>query len=635
MNDKMNSQGLTLLSEGQIWGNSNESQLEVIRKYGAKAAITDLCVLTGSHLCEDTDYNIDEDKSLTDRTSCFWTRSDNVCNTICAVMENGNRNIKFWYERNGAVRPALQSSVIFSQISPNRVRGYNGTEEVEYGEYPQNAADSRMQNILESEYNRGMNKTGRSYTFDSVRYDDYDTGFKPVTYEEYEYQGKEYIRVKANSDFVGGKFKLSNGVEYRNGDYVWVEVSPVKWLIDDRTEILISKKGLVSGIRFLDKRTDYKGDFDRTKMKEYLDRYMLRDLTQTVAFTRVQNMTPEEKERFEETKPVVTNNVSVKQKFFASTVTPTLSDKDISELEKYGKVLNRKNYIVSPTIGREKELKNLMITLAQDKKRPLIVGESGVGKTAIVDELAYRIKTGEVPNFLQGKIILEVDPSNVVAGCRYVGMFEDSMIRLLNLCERFDIIVFIDEIHTIYGLGAGSKSNNDMASMLKYYVDRSNLKVIGTTTEKEYQEFFSSDALKRRFEKITVKEPTEDILYQIIDKVIEDYYVKSGISFENENIRAQIVNIILNATKKSHIVYNDMVNNPDLAISIIDKAFAFAKVYDSEFITAEHFIECFECCDRIYESIRERAIARLKNLDTSISKPVQKVLKIDFNRFNK
>ena len=297
---KMNSQDLTLLSEGQILGKRDEFQLEVIRKYGTKAAITDLCVLTGSYLCKDTYYNIDEDKSLTGRTSWFWTRSDDGYGKVCMVHRNGTWGYNRVYKRDGAVRPALQSSVIFSQISPNRVRGYNGTEEVEYGEYPQNAADSRMQNILESEYNRGMNKTGRSYTFDSVENDDYDTGFKPVTYEEYEYQGKEYIRIKANSAFDGNKFKLSNGVEYRNGDYVWVEVSPVKWLIDDRTGILISKKGLVSGIRFLDERTSYKGDFDRTEMKEYLDRYMLRDLTQTVTFTRVQNMTPEEKAQFEE-----------------------------------------------------------------------------------------------------------------------------------------------------------------------------------------------------------------------------------------------------------------------------------------------------------------------------------------------
>lgn len=297
---KMNNQDLTLLSEGQIYGNDKESQLEVIRKYGTKAAITDLCVLTGSYLCEDTDYNIDEDSSLKGRTSWFWTRSDDNDNDVRAVNKHGDRDDLFRYLRYGAVRPALQSSVIFSQISPNRVRGYNGTEEVEYGEYPQYAADSRMQSILESEYNRGMNKTGRSYTFDSVKYDDYDTGFNPVTYEEYEYQGKKYIRIRANSDFDGNKFKLSNGVEYRDGDYVWVEVSPVKWLIDDRTGILVSKIGLVSGIRFLDRNHNYKGDFSRTEMKEYLDRYMIRDLTQTATFTRVQDMTPEEKAQFEE-----------------------------------------------------------------------------------------------------------------------------------------------------------------------------------------------------------------------------------------------------------------------------------------------------------------------------------------------
>lgn len=183
----MNNQDLTLLSEGQIWGNANEPQLEVIKKYGTKAAITDLCILTGSYLCEDTNYNIDEDSSLKGRTSWFWTRSDDNDNDVRVVSKYGNEYSFYGCERYGAIRPALQSSVIFSQISPNRVRGYNKTEEVEYGEYPQYAADSKMQSILESEYNRGMNKTGRSYTFDSVKYDDYDTGFKPVTYEEYEY----------------------------------------------------------------------------------------------------------------------------------------------------------------------------------------------------------------------------------------------------------------------------------------------------------------------------------------------------------------------------------------------------------------------------------------------------------------
>ena len=290
----MKNQDLTLLSEGQIWGNDNESQLEVIKKYGGKAAITDLCILTGSFVYENTDYNIDEDKSLAGRTGWFWTRSYDGDRDVRAVFQGGDRNIMFRWRRSGAIRPALQSSELLSQISPNRMMGYNGTDEVEYGEYPQNAADLKMQNILESEYNRGMNKTGGSYTFNSVKINDCVSEFKPITYEEYEYQGKKYIRVKANTNYRDNKFKLSNGVEYVDGDYVWVEVQPVKWLIDDRTGMLISKKGLVSGIRFLSEDINYKGDFSKTEMKKFLDKYMIRDLTQTMTFTHIQNMTPEQ-----------------------------------------------------------------------------------------------------------------------------------------------------------------------------------------------------------------------------------------------------------------------------------------------------------------------------------------------------
>ena len=283
----MDSFELTLLSEKQIWGNNSESQLEVISKYGTKAAITDLCVLTGSCLYKDT---IDEDRTLTGRTSWFWTKSDNGDNDVRAVNKYGNRANILRYERYGAVRPVLQSSVIFSQISTNRVRGYNGTEEVEFGEYPQNAADSIIQNILESEYNRGMNKTGRSFTFDSVKSNDYNTGYKPVTYEEYEYQGNKYIRIKANYDFDDFYFMFSNGVVYSDGDYVWVEVAPVKWLIDDENKQLISKYGLVSGIKFMDSKVKYNGDFNKTEMYEYLNKYMIKDLFQSVDFEHLQDM---------------------------------------------------------------------------------------------------------------------------------------------------------------------------------------------------------------------------------------------------------------------------------------------------------------------------------------------------------
>lgn len=313
----------------------------------------------------------------------------------------------------------------------------------------------------------------------------------------------------------------------------------------------------------------------------------------------------------------------------------TLSKKEILELEQYGKVLNNHNYVVSPTIGREQELKNLMVTLAQEKKNPLIVGESGVGKTALIDELAFRIKTGQVPSFLQGKIILEVDPGLIVAGCSHVGQFEEKMLNLIKLWEKYDIIVFIDEIHTIYGIGAATGKNNDMSEMLNRYLTRTNLKLIGTTTEIGYNNFFTNNHLKRQFERINVKEPNDDILYQIINKVLKDYCIGCGIFFSDENSKERIIKIILSTTSKSHRVYNDRVNNPDLAISIIDKAYAFARYYDSEFINENHFIESFKCCDRIYESAIKKAIDSLNQLDNNKFTPKSKVLKIDFNKQNK
>lgn len=301
-----------------------------------------------------------------------------------------------------------------------------------------------------------------------------------------------------------------------------------------------------------------------------------------------------------------------------------------SKLEDYGQVLTTKSYKKSPTIGREQELKNLIVTLAQDKKNPIIVGESGVGKTVLVEELAYRIQIGEVPNFLKNKMIVEINPNELVAGCEYVGQFEKKMKELMSLCDNENIILFIDEIHTMYGVGTTKNNDNDMASMLRHYADRLNFKIIGTTTKEEYNKYFSTSSFKRRFERIEVKEPDNVLLYQIIDKIIEDNCNNKNLKFENSSIKNQIINIIIEVTSKGGRVYDDPLCNPDLAISIVDKAFAFALVYDSEFITKEHFIESFKCNDRIYKSRCEHAIERLKKIIEIKETNKSKILSIDF-----
>ena len=268
---------LTLLSDEDIWGNDSLNVFH-IHKYGTIAAITDLVILTGGYCSDSCFYMAPDDHSLKGRTGWFYTRTATIDGDMLGVGENGSRGYRYRYDRDGAVRPVLLSSSIFSQIFPNRVRGYDGVEEVEYGEYPQYAPDARMQRILTDKYRSGsLLKTGRTYTFGY-----YLQGFQPVKYEEYEYNGKKYIRVKANSDYGDKKFILSNGKSYRNGDYVWIEVSPVIWLIDDRTKTLVSKRGLLAGIRFQTEKKRYYGHFLETEMKWYLDNYMVKDLFQSV-----------------------------------------------------------------------------------------------------------------------------------------------------------------------------------------------------------------------------------------------------------------------------------------------------------------------------------------------------------------
>ena len=273
---------LTLLTDGQIWGNDNEEQLEVLKKYGTKSAISDLVMLTGGFYDKSHDYRDDDVDTLKNRTGWSYTRSLTGKQTVSCVNLSGYIDHIEIGDRESNIRPVLLLSSDFSQILSNRVEGYNGTEEVEYGEYPQYAPDKHIQSELEREYkNKKLKLTGGKYTFENSPYNTNSQGFQAVTYEEYEYNGKKYIRVKANlykDPYYGYYIKLSNGEKYKNGDYVWVEVSPVKWLIDNKTGLLVSKIGLLAGIRFDAVEKEYNGDFSETEMKEYLDKYMSKDL---------------------------------------------------------------------------------------------------------------------------------------------------------------------------------------------------------------------------------------------------------------------------------------------------------------------------------------------------------------------
>ena len=337
---KENQESLTILTADQVNEFSEKTQLEVLKKYGMAAAATDLCILRGGiiqrydHLGK-TNY-IKDDQSPKGITCEYWTKTDLDEGDYAKTVTEAPYSTTLFtsnYRRYVGIRPVLQSPEVFDYVSSKRTKGYNETEEVEYGEYPQYAVDKELQEVLENEYHKGMKKTGKSYTFDAMNCRNNNDKFRPTTYEEYEYQGKKYIRVVPNIFFYGyeDSIDLSNGDVYhptsllkglRNLDlskgesfhnnkycksYAWVEVEPVTWLIDDKTKLLISKKVLLSGIRFNDKNAGYDGDFSKTELKEYLDNYMLHDLTQKEQIKPTQSIKQESQQAKESTKQKVKN----------------------------------------------------------------------------------------------------------------------------------------------------------------------------------------------------------------------------------------------------------------------------------------------------------------------------------------
>lgn len=293
-----------------------------------------------------------------------------------------------------------------------------------------------------------------------------------------------------------------------------------------------------------------------------------------------------------------------------------VNNEKIVYLENYGEYLTNKTFLVNPAIGREKEIKSLMLSLATSDKSAILTGESGVGKTAIVEGLAYLIKTKNVPKFFNNYKIFKINTSSLVRGCSLVGMFEERVESIINeLMEKKKTILFIDELHTAIGAGAGSKANLDLANILKPYLDRGQLKMIGATTNEEYEYYIEKDkAFKRRFERIKVLEPNPEVIYQILDNSIPMLEKLTSVKCDlDENNKEQIFRYIIEATKKNYRVQNDMAYNPDLSLSILKKAFAIAVIEENDTIKRENIAQALMSCDRLYEESRKRYANLLLN----------------------
>lgn len=286
-----------------------------------------------------------------------------------------------------------------------------------------------------------------------------------------------------------------------------------------------------------------------------------------------------------------------------------------SVLKNYGEDLTAKQYLTDPAIARDEELKKLMMVLLTPEKSGLLVGKAGVGKTSIVEGLAYRILNKTVPNVLQGYRIIKINSSSLLGKIQYNGK-EDMIITLLveELKTVTNTILFIDEIHTLIGNGEGSSM--DLANILKPAIDRGRIKLIGATTDIEYNTYVIKDrAFLRRFERIDVLEPTHEMTVEILFRSLPKIEAATGIKFKyNDYVTKMILDSIVTATSEYKRVYGLAAMYPDICFSVLTAAFSQALFQNRQVVTILDVYNAIKSSKRIYPDsiIRELDAFKLK-----------------------
>ncbi|MFA7379984.1 MAG: ATP-dependent chaperone ClpB [Bacteroidia bacterium] len=252
-----------------------------------------------------------------------------------------------------------------------------------------------------------------------------------------------------------------------------------------------------------------------------------------------------------------------------SRVTSQTAENTYNSLAKYAKNLNElaESGKLDPVIGRDEEIRRVLQILSRrTKNNPVLIGEPGVGKTAIAEGLAHRIVSGDVPENLKSKVIYSLDMGSLIAGAKYKGEFEERLKAVVKevIDSDGEIILFIDEIHTLVGAGGGGDSAMDAANILKPALARGELRSIGATTLGEYQKYIEKDkALERRFQKVYVDEPDSEDAISILRGLKERYEVHHKVRIKDEAIIA--------AVELSQRYINDRFL-PDKAIDLMDEA---------------------------------------------------------------
>lgn len=291
-------------------------------------------------------------------------------------------------------------------------------------------------------------------------------------------------------------------------------------------------------------------------------------------------------------------------------VTNTKSDNS-SILSRYADELTSKEYITNPAIAREEEIKKAIIVLLTPEKSCVLVGKPGIGKTAIVEGIAYKIQRNEVPDALKNYKIYRVNTTALIGE----DDGENKVLKLVNELKNMErVILFIDEIHTL--IGSDSQGALDLANMFKEGLSRGTIKMIGATTTDEYNRYILRDkAFLRRFDKVDVMEPTSEMCAQILIQTLPKIEKQTGVKLPYTNfVNENIIKFIVDITSEYNRVYENASRYPDVALVMLRQAFSNAVYENNKEVTFKNIYDAIRFSKAVYPDVIKKYLVKFKDL---------------------
>ena len=278
-----------------------------------------------------------------------------------------------------------------------------------------------------------------------------------------------------------------------------------------------------------------------------------------------------------------------------------------SVLSRYADEMTANTYITDPSIAREEEIKNLILVLLTPEKSAILVGKPGIGKTAIVEGLAYRIQKNMVPNALSGFKIYRINTTALLSND---GNEDNRVLQLVEELKRMDkVILFIDEIHTLIGDG-----RLDLANMFKEGLSRGSIKIIGATTTYEYETYVLRDkAFTRRFNKVDVAEPTGEQCVEILLKTLPKIEYQTGVKLAYSDFqKEEIMKFIVNMTSEYKRVYEISSRYPDISLVLLREAFSNAVYENRQTVNFKNIYDAIRFTKVVYPDVIKKELVVFK-----------------------